>query len=110
MLFLYCSGMESQFTKYGNTVVDTLKSPYDYASVMHYEKTAFSSNSLPTIEPLQSNIKIGQRYKLSTIDIQEIRLFYNCSTIGTTLPPPTTPTTPSKTFVHADDNLKRISL
>ncbi len=86
--------MANQFTKYGNTVVDTLNSSYDYSSVMHYERTAFTSNSLPTIEPLSANVKIGQRYKLSPTDIQDIRIFYNCAATGTTLP--TTPTTPSK--------------
>ena len=73
-----------------------LNTPYDYPSVMHYEKTAFSSNLLPTIEPLQPNVKIGQRYKLSSIDIQEIRLFYGCTGTGPTLPPTTTPITPGK--------------
>lgn len=96
MLFAYCSDLIEQFTKYDNTVVNTLNTPYDYASVMQYQKYAFTSNSLPTIEPLQANIKIGQRYKLSTIDIQEIRLFYGCTATGSTLPPTTTPTTPGK--------------
>ena len=90
--------MENQFTKYNNTIVNTLNTPYDYSSVMHYAKTDFSNNLLPTIEPLQSNIKIGQRYKLSTIDIQEIRLFYSCSAVGTLLPT----TTPSKSFLYID--------
>jgi hypothetical protein len=87
--------MEAQFTKYNNTMTDTLNSSYDYSSVMHYEKNAFSINSsLLTIEPLLPHVKIGQRYKLSPIDIQQIRLFYNCTATGTTLP--TTPITPSK--------------
>ena len=45
---------------------------------MHYGKTAFSKNNLPTIEPLQSGVTIGQRNTLSSIDIQEIRKFYKC--------------------------------
>ena len=79
-------GLEGNFNKYSNTVVDTLNTSYDYASLMHYEKTAFSINGLPTIQPLQTSIKIGQRYKMSDIDIQEIRLFYNCSAAGPPLP------------------------
>ncbi|CAF3379468.1 unnamed protein product, partial [Rotaria sp. Silwood2] len=88
------SNVANNFEKYDNTVVNTLNTPYDYASVMHYEKTAFSNTSSPSIEPLQPNIKIGQRYKLSPTDIQEIRLFYNCSATGPTLPSTTTPSTP----------------
>ena len=85
--------MEHNFNKYPNTIVDTLNTSYDYSSVMHYGRDAFSRNGLPTIEPLQSNVLIGQRYNLSNIDIQEVRLFYNCSSNGVTLPPIPTTTT-----------------
>ncbi|CAF1228016.1 unnamed protein product [Rotaria sordida] len=85
--------MTFNFDKYDNTVVNTLNTPYDYASIMHYEKTAFSINYLPAIEPTQTNKKIGQRYKLSPIDIQEIRQFYNCSANGVLLPTTIIPTT-----------------
>jgi hypothetical protein len=83
--------MLSNFDKYDNSYVNTQGTSYDYGSVMHYEEYAFSSNGLPTIEPLQPGVSIGQRNGMSTIDIQEIRLFYNCSSNGTTLP--TIPTT-----------------
>ena len=85
--------MASNFDKYDNTIVDTQNTPYDYASVMHYESNAFSSNGLPTIEPLQAGATIGQRVNMSTIDIQEVRLFYNCSATGVTFPSTTTSTT-----------------
>ncbi|CAF4985960.1 unnamed protein product, partial [Rotaria sp. Silwood1] len=91
------TNMQSNFQKYDNTVVNTLNTPYDYASVMHYGKTEFSNNTLPTIEPLQANIKIGQRYKLSPTDIQEIRQFYSCPATGALLTTtvPTTTIAPS---------------
>ena len=85
--------MESNFDKYPNTVVDTQNTPYDYKSVMHYETNAFSKNGLPTIQTLVANISIGQRDNMSTIDIEEVRLFYNCSARGVTLPPIPTTTT-----------------
>lgn len=88
--------MESNFLKFDDTVATTLNTSYDYASVMHYETRAFSINGNATIIALRPNTKIGQRYKLSATDIQEIRTFYNCSSIGPTLPQVTTPTTPSK--------------
>ena len=81
------------FDKYNDSYVNTLNTTYDYESVMHYSKTAFSINGQPTIEPLQPNVKIGQRYYLSDIDIEEIRLYYNCSTTSPTLAPTTTTTT-----------------
>ena len=61
---------------------------------MHYERDAFSSNGLPTITPLQSNVVIGQRNNMSTIDIQEVRLLYGCLSTGVTLP--TTPATTTR--------------
>ena len=85
--------MEHNFEKYNNTVVDTQNTPYDYGSVMHYSKNGFSANNLSTIEPLQQNVSIGQRENMSAIDIQEVRLFYNCSTNGITFPPMPTTTT-----------------
>jgi hypothetical protein len=78
--------MESNFEKYPNSYVNIETSPYDYSSIMHYGRYTFSSNNLPTIEPLQSNVEIGQRRNLSLIDIQEVRLFYKCPSTGVTLP------------------------
>ena len=84
--------MQSQFSKYDTYSSDTQGTPYDYTSVMHYQAAAFSANGSATIVPLQPNVKIGQRYKLSPTDIAAIRKFYNCSGVGTTLPAPATTT------------------
>ncbi|UJR20171.1 hypothetical protein I4U23_023303 [Adineta vaga] len=86
---------QHNFEKYDDTFVDTLNTSYDYSSIMHYRKDAFSSNGLPTIEPLQSNVTIGQRANLSSIDIHEVRFLYNCSAVGVTLPEIHTTTTPN---------------
>lgn len=71
----------------------SVHTPYDYRSVMHYETTAFSRNGLPTIEPLVPNVVIGQRDNMTTIDIEEVRLLYNCVVSAITLPPNPTMTT-----------------
>ena len=68
---------ENNFMKRSYDENDFLDLPYDYNSVMHYSEMAFSKNGLPTIQPLK-NVPIGQRKTLSEIDIEEIRLFYNC--------------------------------
>ncbi|CAF0960666.1 unnamed protein product [Adineta steineri] len=89
------TGMDQQYLVYNNPVADTFNSPYDYASVMHYGRYDYSKNNLSTMEPIQSNIKIGQRYNLSNGDIQLIRRYYNCSSNGPTLPPFTVPIKPA---------------
>ena len=86
------------FDKYDTSTSDTQNTPYDYHSVMHYGKYDFTSNTSPTLVPLEANVKIGQRYFLSPIDIEGVRKFYSCSGIGTTLPTPTTTTTTRKYF------------
>jgi hypothetical protein len=48
---------------------------YDFDSIMHYPRTAFSRNGQPTIEPLGGQA-IGQRTGLSRGDIAAIRAIY----------------------------------
>lgn len=42
---------------------------YDYSSIMHYPRDAFSANGQDTIVPLQAGVSIGQRTALSAGDI-----------------------------------------
>ncbi|KAK2913933.1 hypothetical protein Q8A67_002332 [Cirrhinus molitorella] len=59
--------------------IDTinLETPYDYSSVMHYSKTAFSKNNEPTIIPIpDSNVEIGEAQRMSSIDILRINRLY----------------------------------
>uniref|UniRef100_A0A3B4CC29 Metalloendopeptidase n=1 Tax=Pygocentrus nattereri TaxID=42514 RepID=A0A3B4CC29_PYGNA len=58
---------------------NNLNTPYDYSSVMHYGKTAFSMNGQDTITPIPDpSVPIGQRVDLSAIDIKRINILYNC--------------------------------
>ncbi|XP_036912636.1 astacin-like metalloendopeptidase [Sturnira hondurensis] len=57
--------------------------PYDYTSVMHYGRLAFSRRGLPTITPLWGpSVHIGQRWNLSTSDITRVLRLYDCSPRG----------------------------
>lgn len=67
------------FQTYSHGEADPLDLPYDYGSIMHYPKCAFSSNGDPTIVPKDRNAAIGQRVALSKIDIKKINKFYKCS-------------------------------
>ncbi|KAI4896032.1 hypothetical protein NFI96_006153 [Prochilodus magdalenae] len=58
---------------------NNLNTPYDYSSVMHYGKTAFSINGLDTITPIpDASVQIGQRVDLSANDILRINTLYKC--------------------------------
>jgi len=52
--------------------------PYDYGSIMHYRTDEFSRNRQPTIVPKREGVIIGQRERLSPIDIAEVRAYYRC--------------------------------
>ena len=67
------------FEKYTwNQDVESLGTAYDYGSLMHYSADSFSNNGKPSITPKQANAVIGQREKLSAIDIAEVRQYYEC--------------------------------
>ncbi|XP_042559788.1 hatching enzyme 1.2 [Clupea harengus] len=59
---------------------NNLNTPYDYSSVMHYGRTAFTvQNGKETITPIpNSNVQIGQRQGMSTTDILRINKLYGC--------------------------------
>lgn len=55
--------MAYNFNKYGRDTIDSLGTPYDYGSVMHYDSYAFSFNGRPTILPNKQGVT-GVKYFL----------------------------------------------
>uniref|UniRef100_A0A673CII2 Metalloendopeptidase n=1 Tax=Sphaeramia orbicularis TaxID=375764 RepID=A0A673CII2_9TELE len=73
--YLNCAGQEHNFRK-----IDTLNqgTPYDYGSVMHYGRTAFSKdNYSPTMVAIPNrNAVFGTAKQMSQNDINRINLLY----------------------------------
>lgn len=70
---------ERNFQKYPRDLGSSFGKPYDYESVMHYSKFAFSKDrNIPTIVPTDEKAVIGQRLGLSYQDREEINKLYNC--------------------------------
>ncbi|KAF3686989.1 Low choriolytic enzyme [Channa argus] len=70
-------GMEHNFRKIQTINLGT---PYDYNSVMHYGRFAFSSNREPTIVPIPDpNVAIGRAQQMSPTDILRVNRLYNCN-------------------------------
>uniref|UniRef100_F6YF07 Metalloendopeptidase n=1 Tax=Ciona intestinalis TaxID=7719 RepID=F6YF07_CIOIN len=71
--------MTMNFDLYNDTVNYVV---YDYNSVMHYSKTAFSKQIyLPSIQVIPKRKPepiIGQRERLSPYDIEEVKYLYDC--------------------------------
>jgi hypothetical protein len=68
------SGMAAQFNQH-ITDGDDL-GVYDYGSIMHYPRDAFTKNGQDTITPTDPNAQIGQRNGLSAGDIAGVRAMY----------------------------------
>lgn len=74
------------------TEIDSLGSPYDFYSIMHYNMNTFSKNYYKnTIKPkhrVEIESEIGQRERLSKQDIKQANLLYRCPANGVTLQQP----------------------
>ncbi|XP_076434596.1 bone morphogenetic protein 1-like [Babylonia areolata] len=73
------AGKERNFDRLPQDVADTLGVQYDYDSIMHYSRTAFSFNGQPTILPKRDPFaNLGQRDGFSPRDVHKINTLYRC--------------------------------
>ncbi len=81
-MYYHLTGMESQFWNYAHGEADYLGEPYDFDSVMHYHRTAFSfNNENPTIVAKDKPWRqLGQRKGLSPVDASQVNKLYKCKT------------------------------
>ncbi|RXN33779.1 meprin A subunit beta-like protein [Labeo rohita] len=81
------AGKEHNFNIHNDTVSSSFGLPYDYGSVMHYSKTAFSKSSEPTIVTKIPEFLdvIGQHMEFSDSDLLKLNRLYNCTTASTFL-------------------------
>lgn len=79
------SGLWYNFKKYQPGQADTLGEPYDKSSIMHYGNYAFSNRrgQKTIVSKSNPNEVLGQRRKLSDIDIRQLRKYYRCQSGGT---------------------------
>jgi len=84
------NGMGYNFNKMTSRSIDSLGTPYDFRSMMHYGSTAFGGGrrTIETRNPANQRL-IGQRGGFSEIDVKQINLMYCSGKIPATLPPPT---------------------
>ncbi|KAM4618121.1 embryonic protein UVS.2-like [Discoglossus pictus] len=78
----------SAIGNFDKLVTNNLGLEYDYSSVMHYGRYAFSlTSNLATIVPKPNpSVPIGQRYGLSNLDIAKINKLYDYGTCSSLLP------------------------
>ncbi|KAM4723168.1 astacin-like metalloendopeptidase [Rhinophrynus dorsalis] len=83
--------IKGQRNNFGKKNTNNLGLPYDYSSVMHYGRYAFSNTSgkMTIVPKPDPTVHIGQRYGLSTLDIAKINRLYRCDVCSTFLSAPT---------------------
>lgn len=73
------AGMERNFLTYRHYPTDSLKEPYDFLSIMHYDNKAFSSNGMDTIQSKRNpKMRFGKVRKLSKMDLRQLKKLYQC--------------------------------
>lgn len=92
--------MKYNFEKKSNRLTTDLGLTYDYGSVMHYGAYAFAvDRNMATVIPRKPGVTIGQRRRLSEMDVEGINRLYQCN-----LSQPTPTPTPGPTSETCSDD------
>ncbi|KAM9801228.1 zinc metalloproteinase nas-4 [Neosynchiropus ocellatus] len=68
-------GMERNFKQRSGA---TFQLPYDITSILHYGSHFFSVNGEPTIVPNEAVKGMGQRRRMTALDVAKVRQLYKC--------------------------------
>ena len=77
------NGSEKNFRRYSQKDIDHLGENYDYLSLMHYTKYAFSKNRKQTITPIDESVRLDHsstKNVPSSVDVNKINKLYGCTT------------------------------
>lgn len=76
-------GEEQNFEKYSHLESDILDIEYDYTTIMHYGRMAFSKNQRPTMQAIgKKDMALGQSKSLNEFDIIQINALYDCKSMS----------------------------
>ena len=76
--FIFHLEKKDDFMKYPRATINSMGSPYDYGSIMHFGKHEGAKSSWQiTIKPRKPGVSIGQRSTISTQDAIQINKMYN---------------------------------
>ena len=70
--------MKQNFDKHASYEIKVQETPYDYSSVMHYGKKAFTIDGSQTIYPIPDENQPLGNDKLSKLDLEELNDMYDC--------------------------------
>ena len=92
-------GMEDRFSVYSDVKTEHLNDPYDFESIMHYRRNAYSTDmtKATVTHRLFPDIILGNKHSLSEMDVTKINRVYcepsgehdNAATWYISRPPPT---------------------
>ena len=69
------------FKKYSHKLADVLGTQYDYGTIMHYGKYAFSKNGKQTLKSIGSDKGLGTMTTLNSNDITALNALYDCTSM-----------------------------
>ncbi len=72
-------GMKHNFMKRNEWEIDSLGSPYDYNSIMHYGKRYFAKLPWQSTIRAKNGHSLGKWMHLSDLDIEQMNKYYNCN-------------------------------